>query len=73
MALGFDEPIRGVNLGNWLVLERWMTPGLFRASGEADEIWMHRTMPSDALDRLLRRHRETYVTLDDFRAIAAHG
>ena len=44
MALGFDEPIRGVNLGNWLVLERWMTPGLF-----------------------------TYVTLDDFRAIAAHG
>ena len=73
MALGFDEPIRGVNLGNWLVLERWMTPGLFRTSGEADEIWMHRTMPSDALDRLLRRHREIYVTLDDFRAIAAHG
>ena len=65
MALGFDEPIRGVNLGNWLVLERWMTPGLFRASGEADEIWMHRTMSSDALDRLLRRHRETYVTLDE--------
>ena len=62
-----------MNLGNWLVLERWMTPGLFRASGEADEIWMHRTMSSDALDRLLRRHRETYVTLDDFRAIAAHG
>lgn len=73
MALGFDELIRGVNLGNWLVLERWMTPGLFRASGEADEIWMHRTMPSDELDRLLRRHRETYVTLDDFRAIAAYG
>ena len=21
--------IKGVNLGNWLVLEKWMSPGLF--------------------------------------------
>ena len=35
-----DGRINGVNLGGWLVLERWMTPGLFRASGEEDEIWL---------------------------------
>ncbi|PLS27823.1 glycoside hydrolase family 5 protein [Bifidobacterium parmae] len=68
-----DERIDGVNLGGWLVLERWMTPGLFRASGEEDEIWLHRTADPAELERLLRRHRDTYVTEDDFRAIAAHG
>lgn len=65
--------IDGVNLGGWLVLEKWMTPGLFSASGEEDEIWLHRTADSADLERLLRRHRDTYVTEDDFRAIAAHG
>ena len=24
MVLGIDERINGVNLGNWLVLEKWM-------------------------------------------------
>lgn len=73
MTLGFDEKINGVNLGNWLVLEKWMKPELFDACGEDDEIWMHRTMNPDALVSLLTRHRNTYVTLEDFRAIAAHG
>ena len=26
MVLGIDERIDGVNLGNWLVLEKWMDP-----------------------------------------------
>ena len=25
--------IKGVNLGNWLVLEKWMSPGLFAGHG----------------------------------------
>lgn len=73
MTLGFDEKINGVNLGNWLVLEKWMSPKLFDACGEEDEIWMHRTMDQDSLQALLKKHRDTYMTLDDFRAIAAHG
>lgn len=64
-----DGRINGVNLGGWLVLERWMTPGLFRASGEEDEIWLHRSTDPAELERLLRRHRDTYITEDDFRAI----
>ena len=27
MVLGIDERIDGVNLGNWLVLEKWMKSG----------------------------------------------
>lgn len=42
-TLGIGEQINGVNLGNWLVLEKWMKPGIFAASGEADEIWLHRS------------------------------
>ena len=70
---GTGGRINGVNLGGWLVLERWMTPGLFRASGEEDEIWLHRSTDPAELERLLRRHRDTYITEDDFHAISAHG
>lgn len=73
MTLGIGERINGVNLGNWLVLEKWMKPDLFAACGEEDEIWMHRTMDSAALWELLARHRDTYVTLEDFREIARRG
>eukprot|EP00927_Polykrikos_kofoidii_P051804 TRINITY_DN45599_c0_g1_i1.p1 TRINITY_DN45599_c0_g1~~TRINITY_DN45599_c0_g1_i1.p1 ORF type:complete len:436 (-),score=64.19 TRINITY_DN45599_c0_g1_i1:77-1384(-) len=60
-------PWRGVNLGGWLVLESWMTPGLFE-----------RTVP-DAVDELtllesggqqaavaVTEHRETFITERDF-------
>ena len=33
--------IKGVNLGNWLVLEKWMSPELFAGTDAEDET--HRT------------------------------
>lgn len=59
-TLGIGEQINGVNLGNWLVLEKWMKPGIFAASGEADEIWLHRATESAELEALLTRHRHVY-------------
>jgi len=67
------EKIKGTNLGNWLVLEKWMSPELFRASGEEDETWLSRTVPADQLKDLLTKHRDTYITEDDFRQIAQYG
>ena len=29
--------VKGVNLGNWLVLEKWMSPGLFDGTTAEDE------------------------------------
>jgi glucan 1,3-beta-glucosidase len=29
--------IKGVNLGNWLVLEKWMSPELFAGTDAEDE------------------------------------
>ena len=64
MVLGIDERINGVNLGNWLVLEKWMDPEPFVRTAEDDEIWMHRThgalWSERNLAEELRRHRETY-------------
>ena len=28
------KAIRGTNLGNWLVLEKWMKPDLFEGTGK---------------------------------------
>ena len=77
MMLGIDERINGVNLGNWLVLEKWMDPEPFVRTDEDDEIWMHRThgalWSERNLAEELRRHRDAYITLEDFRIIADHG
>lgn len=77
MVLGIDERINGVNLGNWLVLEKWMDPEPFVRTAEDDEIWMHRThgalWSERNLAEELRRHRDAYITLEDFRVIADHG
>ena len=67
------DKIRGVNLGNWLVLEKWMDINLFRDVDAEDEVWMARTMPPEALAARLKEHRETFVTAEDFAAIKAHG
>ena len=31
------KKLRGVNLGGWLVLEKWMTPSLFEGLAATDE------------------------------------
>ena len=48
--------IKGVNLGNWLVLEKWMSPALFEGTDAEDEYWLprkpvsytHLTLPTKA-------------------------
>ena len=67
------EKIRGTNLGNWLVLEKWMQPEMFEKYGVEDETWLVRKVPADELAPLMKAHRDTYVTEDDFRFIAENG
>ena len=67
------EKIHGTNLGNWLVLEKWMKPDLFASTHTEDETWLARKMPADEFEKLIRAHRDTYVTEEDFRFIAENG
>ncbi len=67
------EKIIGTNLGNWLVLERWMKPDLFDNTGAEDEVWLARKLSSEELAGKMKLHRDTYVNEEDFAFIAEHG
>lgn len=65
--------IRGVNLGNWLVLEKWMgNSPLAQARSDDDRGLVDEYAPIE-LDALLDQHRRTYVTQDTFAWLADHG
>jgi hypothetical protein len=56
--------IKGVNLGNWLVLEKWMSPGLFAGTEAEDETQLSCDL-ADVTERLTA-HRDSYITERDF-------
>jgi glucan 1,3-beta-glucosidase len=64
--------LRGVNLGSWLLLERWMVPSLFEGLAARDETGFCAELgPAGA--EPLRAHWNSWVTRDDFAWIAEHG
>ncbi|KAF8337443.1 glycoside hydrolase family 5 protein [Cantharellus anzutake] len=68
--------VRGVNLGGWLVLEPFVTPSLFDATGNPAIIdeWTFSAYQSYATAQsALVRHWETFITEADFAAIAGAG
>ena len=65
-----EAKLHGVNLGGWLVLERWLTPSVFAGTTAEDEYTL--MAEPDAAERL-RRHRETFITAGDFAWIADQG
>ncbi len=62
--------IRGVNLGGWLVLEKWMSPTLFQGTEAGDEYSLSQ-IPGGR--ERIEKHRETWITEADFRWIAEYG
>ena len=66
-----DEPkLRGVNLGGWLVLERWMAPAVFEGTEAQDE---YSLMSTTVGKERIERHRATFITEQDFIWLAEHG
>lgn len=65
--------IRGVNFGNWLVLEKWMSPELFEGIDAEDEVWMNRVMDQSQKETLLKKHRDTYITEKDVENVVRLG
>ncbi|MDD4915370.1 MAG: glycoside hydrolase family 5 protein [Methylococcales bacterium] len=66
------QKLRGVNLGGWLVLEKWMTPSLFAGLGAEDETAWCLEMGAQA-EPVLRRHRVTFIGREDFAWLASVG
>lgn len=64
--------VRGVNLGNWFCLEKWMKPKLFEGCDEWDESGLIETLPEES-KRRLKEHYETYITEEDIAFLAKSG
>jgi glucan 1,3-beta-glucosidase len=65
-------PLRGVNLGGWLVLEKWMTPSLFEGTTANDEFTLCQ-QATKAKAKKITEHRNTFVTRKDFVWLKKNG
>jgi glucan 1,3-beta-glucosidase len=63
--------MRGLNIGGWLVLEKWMTPELYEGYEAEDEY--HLLLQRDDAKAMLKKHREEFLTKEDFLWIKDHG
>ncbi|MCX5775821.1 MAG: cellulase family glycosylhydrolase [Firmicutes bacterium] len=62
---------RGVNLGGWFVLEKWMRPSLFEGlSGPDETIFCLEKKDSKTI---LKDHWETFITEKDIQYLASTG
>ena len=67
-----NNKLVGVNLGGWLVLERWMTPSIFKDNKATDEYTLCQKLGANKKE-ILRKHRNTFITEKDFKWIAENG
>lgn len=65
--------MKGVNLGNWLVLEKWMSPRLFDGTEAEDEFHLCADLDEARRRERFKVHRDSYITERDFAYIAARG
>lgn len=65
--------IKGVNLGNWLVLEKWMSPVLFEGTTAEDEYYLPTQLSPEVYEARIKIHRSEYITERDFVTIKSMG
>ncbi|ESS71514.1 endoglucanase [Methyloglobulus morosus KoM1] len=72
IAKNKGKKLRGVNLGGWLVLEKWMTPSVFEGLNATDET-TYCVELGGAAETRLKHHWQTFITRDDFAWLANVG
>ncbi|EMC96325.1 glycoside hydrolase family 5 protein, partial [Baudoinia panamericana UAMH 10762] len=70
LSTGLPHPFRGVNIGSWLVLEKWMTPDVFSGTNTTDQFTFDSIENGKAK---LQHHWETFFTENDMAQIATWG
>lgn len=65
--------VQGVNLGNWLVLEKWMSPGLYNGTTAEDEYYLPTQLSPVVYEARIRAHRSEYISERDFAIIKSLG
>ena len=76
----FNNAVRGVNLGGWMVLEPWITPSLFyqflnQPEGQVgiDSYTFCQVLGGKIANQQLRAHWETWVTQDLIQQLKESG
>ncbi len=65
--------LRGVNLDGWLVLEPWVTPEIFAATGAMNEADLIKALGVEAYHEAVVKHRESFVSRNDFLQMISRG
>ncbi len=58
--------LRGINLGGWLVLEKWITPSIFEGYKADDEYSLLNKIPK----KTIREHYKNFIKEEDFSFLA---
>ncbi len=66
------KPLKGVNLGGWLVLEQWITPSLFKGTAAVDEYTFCKQADKNRLAKL-KQFRSSFITKQDFVWLKEQG
>ena len=66
------EKIKGVNLGGWLVLEKWITPSLFKGTHASDETAFCEEL-GERTAGIIDTHRKSFVAEDDILWLKERG
>ncbi len=69
----YKQAHRGINLGGWLVVEKWMTPELFTGVKQSGELALYRELGTVEAKKRIQRHRDTFISEQDFQWISRHG
>lgn len=62
-----------MNLGGWLVIEKWMTPQLFRGVAGRDEYSLVHELGYEEASRRILAHRKDFITESNFQTLANQG
>lgn len=65
--------LKGINVGGWLVAERWMTPALFKGVEGGGELALSRELGVAEARKRLTQHRDKFITEKDFKDIKQLG
>ena len=65
-----SKPLNGINLGGWLVIEKWMTPSLFKDSDARNEFELCKTQSGR---QRIKEHHARFITEDDLAWLKEQG
>ncbi|KAK9465225.1 glycoside hydrolase superfamily [Lipomyces arxii] len=72
-AFASADPIRGVNVGNWLILEKWLGGDIWNSIPNASDEWTACEALGENAPAAMQNHWSTWFTQDTVNQLASYG